>query len=66
MKRYGNLFEKIVDINNIVRAHTNARKGKTHYKAVKMVDSDVLGYCVKIRQMLIDRSEERRVGKECM
>ncbi len=56
MKRYGNLFEKIVDINNIVRAHTNARKGKTHYKAVKMVDSDVLGYCVKIRQMLIDKT----------
>ena len=32
MKRYGNLFKRIVDINNIVRAHLNARKGKTKDK----------------------------------
>ena len=56
MKRYGDLFERIVDINNIVRAHLNARKGKTKDKAVRKVDRDVLGYCTKIRQMLIDKT----------
>lgn len=56
MKRIGNLFDKITDINNIVRAHMNARKRKTFYKEVKMVDSDVLGYCTKIQQMLIDKT----------
>lgn len=30
MKRYGNLFEKIVDVKNILEAHKNAKKGKTH------------------------------------
>jgi retron-type reverse transcriptase len=40
MKRYGNLFEKIIDIDNLKLAHKNARKGKTYYKDVKMVDSD--------------------------
>ena len=56
MKRYGNLFERIVDINNIVLAHLNARKGKTKDKEVRRVDRDILGHCVKIRQMLIDKA----------
>ncbi|MCM1232828.1 MAG: RNA-directed DNA polymerase [Roseburia sp.] len=56
MKRYGNLFEKIVDINNIVQAHLNARKHKTKNKDGRRVDRDVLGYCSKIRQMLIDKT----------
>ncbi len=56
MKRYGDLFERIVDINNIVRAHLNARKHKTKDKDVRRVDRDVLGYCMKIRQMLIDKT----------
>ena len=29
MKRYGNLYEKIIDIDNIRLAHKNARKNKT-------------------------------------
>lgn len=56
MKRKGNLFEKIVDINNIVKAHTNARRGKLNYAMVKMVDGDILGYCVNIQKMLIDKT----------
>ena len=56
MKRYGNLFEKIIDINNLVLAHSNARKGKTKYAEVKLVDSDVLGYCMKIREMLMRKT----------
>lgn len=56
MKRYGDLFERIADINNIVRAHLNARKGKTKDKAVRRVDRDILGHCVKIRQMLLEKT----------
>ncbi|MDD4453633.1 MAG: reverse transcriptase/maturase family protein, partial [Proteiniphilum sp.] len=40
MKRYGNLFEKIISIDNLKLAHKNARKGKTYYKDIKMIDSD--------------------------
>lgn len=53
MKRYGNLFEKIIDINNLVRAHNNARKRKTKNPEVQKVDGDVLGYCMQIREMLV-------------
>lgn len=56
MKRYGNLFERIVDINNLVRAHLNARKGKTKDGAVRKVDRDILGYCAKIREMLLNKT----------
>ena len=40
MKRVGNLFEKIIDIDNLKLAHKNAMKGKTYYQDVKMVDRD--------------------------
>lgn len=53
MKRYGKLFEKIIDINNLVKAHNNARKRKTKNPEVQKVDSDVLGYCMQIREMLV-------------
>jgi hypothetical protein len=53
MKRYGYLFEKVCDIENLRLAHNNARKGKTHYKEVKMVDKDVDKYLLEIRDMLI-------------
>jgi hypothetical protein len=35
MKRFGNLYEKIYNIENIRLAHQNARKGKKHYDEVK-------------------------------
>lgn len=56
MKRYGNLFERIADINNIVLAHLNARKGKTKDRAVRRVDRDILGHCVKVREMLLNKT----------
>lgn len=56
MKRYGYLFEKITDIENIKLAHKNARRGKAHYSEVKDVDSDVGYYCELIREMLISGS----------
>jgi RNA-directed DNA polymerase len=52
MKRYGNLFSKIYAMDNLVEAHRNARKGKTHYTEVRMVDVDPEKYLVLIQEML--------------
>jgi retron-type reverse transcriptase len=56
MKRYGNLYAKIIDKDNIRLAHHNARKGKTFYKEVKLVDSDIERYVDEIHTMLKDGS----------
>ena len=40
MKRYGKIYEKIYDMENLKLAHKNARKDKLFYKEVQMVDSD--------------------------
>jgi hypothetical protein len=56
MKRYGYLFEKITDIDNIKLAHKNARKKKTHYDEVKEVDKDIEKYVLQIKEMLEDGS----------
>lgn len=39
MKRYGNLYLKVYDMENLILAHHNAKKGKGWYQEVKMVDS---------------------------
>ena len=56
MKRYGNLYEKIYDIENIELAHKNAKKGKNHYREVKMVDSNPDKYFLKIHKMLKNKT----------
>jgi retron-type reverse transcriptase len=56
MKRHGNLWEKITDIENIKLAHKNARKGKTKYKAVQEIDEDIDRYANEIHQMLIAKT----------
>ncbi len=40
MQRYGNIFQKIHNIENIKLAHKNARKGKSHYTDVKSVNNN--------------------------
>lgn len=61
MKRYGNLYEKIIDKDNIRLAHHNARKGKTYYKEVKMVDSDIEKHVDEIHAML--KEETYQISK---
>lgn len=53
MKRYGYLFDKIADIENIKLAHRLARRGKTHYSQVKMFDSNPDYYAREIHNMLV-------------
>lgn len=56
MKRYGNLFERITNIDNIKLAHKQARRGKAFYAEVKMVDKDIDKHCFAIQKMLIDKT----------
>lgn len=56
LKRHGNLYEKVYDIENLRQAHANARKGKTHYVEVVMVDSNVDKYLYEIQDMLKNKT----------
>ena len=56
MKRFGYLYEKIYDLENLKLAHKNARKGKTHYREVKMVDKNPDEYLGKIHEMLKNKT----------
>lgn len=56
MKRYGNIYEKICDMDNLREAHRNARKDKLFYAEVVMVDSDPDKYLSEIREMLINHT----------
>ncbi len=58
MKRYGGIFPLICTMENLIEAHKNARKDKTYYKEVKMVDSDPEYYLGQIQELLISRTYE--------
>lgn len=78
MKRIGNVYHKVYDIDNLRMAHKKARVGKQHYSEVKMVDSNIDFYLLQIQDMLInktydtseyivstiqDRGKEREISK---
>ena len=56
MKRYGNLFSKIVDLDNIALAHKNAKRGKGHYGEVQEVEKAPEKYIQAIQDMLINKT----------
>ena len=56
MKRYGYLWDKIIDFDNLMLAHRNARRGKTWYPEVKMVDLDPYKYIDRIYWMLKEKT----------
>lgn len=56
IKRYGNIYEKICDYDNIVLAHKKASKDKGDYAEVKMVNSNPEYYLRKIQQMLSEKT----------
>lgn len=72
MKRYGNLFDKITDMDNIRLAHAQAQRGKKHYTAVKKVNTDPESFLLEIQRLLISgdfttsayRTEEIFDGKK--
>lgn len=56
MKRYGHLYSKIYDMDNLIAAHHNARKGKSFYREVQMVDADPEKYLGQIQEMLRNKT----------
>lgn len=56
MKRYGYLYPKIWDLDNIKLAHKNARKGKMHYPEVQVVNANEEKYFQLIQDMLRNKT----------
>lgn len=56
MKRYGNLFPKIVDENNLMLAYTLAKKGKSKMYSVHRFDQYKEKNLAVIRQTLLDKT----------
>lgn len=56
MITYGNLYPKIYDNKNLELAHENARKKKTYYREVKMVDANKEFYLKKLQEALINKT----------
>jgi RNA-directed DNA polymerase len=56
MKRHADLWEKIIDLENIRFAHKQARRGKSFYQEVKMVNANEDEMLTKIQKSLIDKT----------
>lgn len=56
MKRLCNIYPKIYDINNLKLAHKMAKKDKSLYKDVKMVNSNQEYYLLEIQKSLINKT----------
>lgn len=56
MKRHGNLFDKIIDRDNLYAAYRKARVAKGWMRAVKRFEKDIEGNIEKIREMLVDKT----------
>ena len=55
MKRHGNLWEKIIDYDNLIIAHRNARRGKLYYTEVKEVDAFEDEFIKYLQYLLISK-----------
>ena len=64
MKRFGNIFEEMCSLENIERAHYNARKGKAHYQEVKKVNAQPDKHYKKIHDMLVNKKFKTGQYKE--
>lgn len=56
MKATGDLFSKIYDMENLKKAHKNARRGKGWYAEVKQVESDLDTYLKALQESLINHT----------
>ena len=55
MKRLGNVYEKIYDMDNLREAHRKAKKDKALYKEVQMVNSNPEYFLWKIQKLLKEK-----------
>lgn len=56
VKRYGNLYKQIYDLDNLRLAHQNAKRGKGWYSEVQAVDADLETYLKRLQDMLINHT----------
>lgn len=56
MKRYNNIFNKIVELNNISSTISKAAKGKRGRNEVEKILDSPFYYAVKIKEMLINKT----------
>jgi len=56
MKRTGNLFQQIVDFDNVALAHHKAKLGKSHYSEVQLVESNLDYYLKQVCEMLKNKT----------
>ena len=52
MKRFGDLYDQVCDLDNIRLAHRNARRGKVRYRSVQQVDRDLEGHARRLQTLL--------------
>jgi len=53
MKRYGNLYKRVYSYENLQLAHKKAKRDKSFYREVKMVNANEEYYLLQIQNMLI-------------
>jgi len=56
MKRHGNLFDKIADLDNLRLAHQKARRRKSWHRAVVRFEQDTEGNLQRIQESLIEKT----------
>ncbi len=56
MKRYGDIYRKIYNYDNLKEAHKNAKKGKGFYKEVQKFNADEDSYIKLIQDMFINNT----------
>lgn len=56
MKRYDHLYEKIYDLDNLRKAHKNAKRGKGWYKEVQEIEKNPDKYLKQLQDMLINHT----------
>lgn len=56
MKRIGNIYEKIIDLNNIELAIAKASIGKAHRKSVEKILDSPTYYALQVQQLLKEKS----------
>lgn len=66
MKRYNNIFEKIINIDNIMKAINRASKGKRGRKEVERILDSPLFYAMEIRKMLVNKLYVPNKSKEAI
>lgn len=56
MKRYGNLWQRLISYENLYLAYTKAREGRGNLESVKRFEKDIEGNLKKLQQDLINHN----------